>query len=391
MTPLYALVIILCIIGAAELIAEKSKARLSMFFLTGLFALLLSWGGLPKDIWYTSNLVTMGATLVGFILTTMGTVMDRDELLEQWKTVIIGFGVVVCIVILIIGVAPLIIDRNFAFGAAPVVAGGAVAQIIMGGIFQEKGLADAEAFCLLILTLQSLVGVPITSLILRKEAKRYIESGEYKNSIKDEIAVTYEGKKERKTLIPPLPKAYQKPAVLLAKTGLVTALGYYISGLTGGKLNALLLCLVFGIIGKQIGFLEKGGLSQANSFSIINYSVIALIFANAGQITPQMVASMISPLLVVFVLGLIAISIGGFVMAKLLKMNPMMGIAIGLTALYGMPATFLIPEEVANAVGENDEQVAALKSYMLPKLLTAGFATVSIASVVIVGFVTNMI
>lgn len=149
--------------------------------------------------------------------------MEKDELIEQWKTLLIGFEVVLAIILLICGIGSLIIDRNYAFGAAPVVAGGAIAQIIMGGIFREKGLLDVEIFCLVVLTIQSLIGVPITSFLLRKEAKRYIASGEYEKDIRDEVSITSECKKTRKTLIPPLPKNYQTHAVLLGKTTLVTA------------------------------------------------------------------------------------------------------------------------------------------------------------------------
>ena len=51
----------------------------------------------------------------------------------------------------------------------------------------------------------------------------------------------------------------------------------------------------------------------------------------------------------------------------------------------------LIPQEVSEAIGRNDREKAAILNYLLPKMLTAGFVTVTIASVLIAGFVVNML
>ncbi|MBW2369002.1 MAG: hypothetical protein JRH15_14070 [Deltaproteobacteria bacterium] len=389
MTSLQAIVLLACIFGLAEIIAVKSKARLSSFFVIAILLLLAFWAGMPGDIWVTSNMLAMGATVAGLLLTSLGTLIDFDEFVQQWKTVVIGFGAVVLIVLFITVIGPFVIDRTMAVAASPVVAGGAVAQIIVGQILKQKGLLDAEIFCLLVLVLQCLIGVPISSILLRNEARRYIKSGDYETASDSETPS--QDKTPKKTLIPQLPEAYRKPFILIAKTGLVTLLAYYLSGLTGGKANALLLCLILGVVFKALGFLESDVLGKANSFGITMFFVYALVFANIAKVTPGMLAAMIGPLMVVFLLGLTGIIAAGVIFSKLLKVNSRMGIVIGLTALYGFPATYYLAMEVAEAVGENQAQVTALRNYMLPQMLTAGFATVTIASVVIVGFVVNMI
>lgn len=45
--------------------------------------------------------------------------------------------------------------------------------------------------------------------------------------------------------------------VLLVKTAIVASLTLYISNLSGGKLNYLLVALILGVLFRKIGFLEE--------------------------------------------------------------------------------------------------------------------------------------
>ena len=42
-------------------------------------------------------------------------------------------------------------------------------------------------------------------------------------------------------------------------------------------------------------------------------------------------------------------------------------------------------------MGETEDQRKALENYLLPKMLVAGFVTVTITSVVLAGFVVNIL
>ena len=48
-------------------------------------------------------------------------------------------------------------------------------------------------------------------------------------------------------------------------------------------------------------------------------------------------------------------------------------------------------QEVAKAMSSNEEEHSALLNYILPKMVTAGFVTVTISSVLIAGVVVNML
>lgn len=68
-----------------------------------------------------------------------------------------------------------------------------------------------------------------------------------------------------------------------------------------------------------------------------------------------------------------------------------MSIGIGISALFGFPGTVIVPNEVANSVGETEEESQAILEYIQPKMLVAGFITVSIASVVLAGILAPIL
>lgn len=80
-------------------------------------------------------------------------------------------------------IGPLFIDKTAAMLASPVVAGGAVAQII-GGVMNQKGLVEVEVLCVMVFVFQQIGAIPVTSVILKREAKRYIISGECRKIVK---------------------------------------------------------------------------------------------------------------------------------------------------------------------------------------------------------------
>jgi hypothetical protein len=77
------------------------------------------------------------------------------------------------------------------------------------------------------------------------------------------------------------------------------------------------------------------------------------------------------------------------VVGKLLGYTIPMSVAIGLTSLYGFPGTMILPQEAAKAAGETEEEVAAIENVMLPKMIVAGFSTVTITSVIVTSIIAS--
>ena len=78
-------------------------------------------------------------------------------------------------------------------------------------------------------------------------------------------------------------------------------------------------------------------------------------------------------------------AIFSFIISKILKMHFALAFANGLTALYGFPCDAIITESTCKALGANDEERAYLMSKMFPSMITGGFITVTITSVIIAG------
>ena len=60
---------------------------------------------------------------------------------------------------------------------------------------------------------------------------------------------------------------------------------------------------------------------------------------------------------------------------------------MGASALFGFPTTYILANEIANSVGENDAEKNYLRSHLQPHMVIAGIVTVSISSVVFAGIV----
>jgi len=68
-----------------------------------------------------------------------------------------------------------------------------------------------------------------------------------------------------------------------------------------------------------------------------------------------------------------------------------MAVSIGLTSLYGFPGTMVLSQEAARAAGETEDEVKAIEGVILPKMIIAGFSTVTITSVVVIGILASRI
>ncbi|WP_027624247.1 hypothetical protein [Clostridium lundense] len=397
MDGLLAFTVLFIIFGFGDFISTKTKAICSTLFVSSVILLVGFWMGLPKTIFKDSSLLPMGSILIAILITHMGTLMGIKDLVEQWKTVVIALVSIIGIAIFVYLVGTPIIGRNYSVAAAPPIAGGVVAGIMMGEAAKAKGLQTIMVFATLLVVVQGFFGYPIASLCLSREAKRLsknLKNGVIKKNIAiEEIASASENVKNRPkyAIIPELPKEFQTPSIILAKLGLATLLSFKIAALTNNVINKYVMCLIVGVILKEIGFLEKDGMTKANTFGLAMGSLLTVIFANLINATPEMVVSLLWPLVMSLILGVIGIGLASIPVGKMLGYSWQMSFAIGITALFGFPGTFIISQEVANAEGENAEEKQFILNEILPKMLVAGFVTVTIASVVLAGVMVKML
>jgi hypothetical protein len=151
------------------------------------------------------------------------------------------------------------------------------------------------------------------------------------------------------------------------------------------------MALAFGILFYETGFLENKILTKANAEGLALFALLVPIFMSLNKATPDMVMSLIGPIVVAFGIALVGIVAVALVSAKIFKYTWEMSLAIGVCCLFGFPATFIISNEVATALGETPEEREFVLTGILPKMLVSGFTTVTIASVFLAGFLANLL
>ena len=397
MLPILATFVILLIFGVGDMIATKTKAIVSMLFVASVVFMAGFWTGLfPKTMFTDSSLLNVATVLVCMLLVHMGTTIKLRDFADQWRTVIVAAVCCVAISLGIFFLSGLIIDRNYAVVGAPILSGGVVATITMQGAANNLELPDLAIFATLVMVCQGFVGYPVASLCLRAEAKRIrklVENGEELKGVTAQIANSNAVAKKR--LIPPIPDKYNGPNVIMAKVAFVgflaTIFATWISGVIGFNISNLIIGLIFGLLCKELGFLEEGPMTKAGADGFMLVVVTLSIFGDLANSTPEGVLEMLWPLFVVVVTGSVTFLVLGSLVGKLVGMSWQMACAIGSTCLFGFPGTYIVTNEVVNAIATDEKEKQLMLDHMMPKMLIAGMVTVSICSVLIATYMTSLL
>ena len=397
MLPILATFVVLLIFGVGDMIATKTKAIVSMLFVASVVFMAGFWTGLfPSTMFDDSTLLAVSGVLVCMLLVNMGTTIKLRDFADQWKTVIVAAVCCVAISLGIYFIGGLIIDRNYAVVGAPILSGGVVATITMQTAANNLELPDLAIFATLVMVCQGFVGYPVASLCLRSEAKRIrklVENGEELKGVTAKVATADAPVKKR--LIPAIPDKYNGPNVIMAKVAFVgflaTIFATWISGVIGFNISNLIIGLIFGLLCKELGFLEEGPMTKAGADGFMLVVVTLSIFGDLANSTPEGVLEMLWPLFVVVVTGSVTFLVLGSLVGKLVGMSWQMACAIGSTCLFGFPGTYIVTNEVVNAIAADEKEKQLMLDHMMPKMLIAGMVTVSICSVLIATYMTSLL
>lgn len=404
MLPILATFVILLVFGIGDMVATKTKAIVSMLFLSSVIFLIGFWTEiLPNTMFDDSTLLLVSGVLVSMLLVHMGTTIKLRDFADQWKTVLIAGIACIAISLGIYFIGGLIVaDRNYVVVGAPILSGGVVATITMQTAVSDLGLpVELGVFAALVMVVQGFVGYPVCSLCLKSEAKRVrrlVESGAELKGVTAKVATSTEPKKR---LIPYIPDKYNGPNIMMAKVAffafLATITANWINGIiadnfeTQFTISALIFALIYGIAAKELGFLEENPMKRAGADGFMLVVVTLSIFTNLAQSTPDMVAGMLWPLLVVVVTGSVTFLVISTLVGKIFGVSWQMSCAIGSTCLFGFPGTYIVTTEVVNATAANDEEKQLMLDHMMPKMLIAGMVSVSITSILIAGYMVNLL
>lgn len=356
-------VVIVCVCYViGEWVADISKAWIPSVLVTAILFLIGYWTVFPATLNDDTGLASFASTIgVLMFITHIGTVISLKQLIEQWKTVVVCLVGLAGMVALCWFICPLIMEKTLVIAGLPPLTGGIVAALTMQKAATAAGLKEAAVFAIAMYSVQGLAGYPITALCLHAEGKRLIKewrSGSL-NLSEAEIAKmktiglsTIGDDSDIKKPIPPIPAKFNTPVLIIGKV----ALSVWISSLVGQlipQIPTIVWCLIISVILTRLGFLDTSSLSRANTYTIFMFAAMLSVFSGLKDCTPHMLKTLIGPMLIMIIIGVVGMAIAAFVIAKIFKMSFPLALANGLTALYGFPCDAIITESTCNSLTED--------------------------------------
>lgn len=375
-----------------EVVSTVTKAWIPSVFVTAIVMLVGYWTVFPHELVSDSKLIPFGSTLgIYLLITHMGTVISLKQLKAQWKTIVVCLSGLAGMCVLAWFICPLFMDKTLVIAGLPPLTGGIIAATTMQTAAANAGLEVAAVFAITMYCVQGFAGYPITAVCLQVEGKRLLKEFRDGGSVPVALAenpMAMVDEPDRKTLIPPVPKKYDSAVVTLIKLGIVAWFATLLGGVSFpfiGKISGAIWALVLGVIFTTLGFLDRNSLNRANSYGIVMFALMMYVFDGLKDCTPEMLVSIIVPMLVLIVIGVLGMAVASFIIAKVLKMSFPLAFANGLTALYGFPCDAIITESTCKSLAQTDDEFNFLMSKMFPSMIVGGFVTVTITSVFIAG------
>ncbi|GEL15088.1 hypothetical protein [Pediococcus cellicola] len=395
MSYLIAFVCVMLFMLIGEWVSSLTKAFIPSVFVTAVLFVIGFWTILPKNVVSQASFDTpFVGVCISILLVHLGTLMNLKELIAQWKAVCIALLGVLGTLILTLIVGSVIFDWHTVVAAIPPLTGGLVAALLMTNGLKAAGITTLVALPVSMYVIHSVIGYPLTAVMLKKEGHRLV-TGLRDGTLKAKEDAPKMTKKavaaQPKQRIFNLPDEYQTPAFILVRIALVALFSNWVAGLLNNAINANVVCLIFGVVAHQLGFLEDNALNQAGVFNWLMYGLLAYVFAQLSLTTPQIMGGIVVQIIVLIALGILGMFIASSVLAKPFGMTREMAFACSLTALFGFPADYILTTEICHSVAENEQEEEFLTENMLPKMLVGGFATVSIASVIIASIFLKLI
>lgn len=319
----------------------------------------------------------------GLLVTHLGTLISRKEMAAQWKTVIISLMGVASIAVICLTLGTALFGFDNAIAAAPPLAGGAIATAMMSSAATEAGKTSAALVAIVCLSLQGLVGYPLTSFCLKKETKRLTKlyrNGEFKAS----TAASEDKKDEKK-------KRATSTTIILLKLALITLAAYWIDYATKGYIPMYVVCLLFGFAAHELKLVETDALHEASSYGFVMTVLMMGLFKTLASSGTDGIASVVGIAAALVAFATVAMGLMALLASKIFKQSFFMCYAIVLNAFSGFPINMLITTEAINISTEEGDERDNITAEIMPKMLVAGFVCVTIVSVLLAGILVRFL
>lgn len=376
---------LLLVFAISEILAKVTKGWVpSVLVIMMLMLVGFSTGLFPKTIIDDAGVSdALFKVACGLLVTHLGTLISRKEMAAQWKTVIISLMGVASIAVICLTLGTALFGFDNAIAAAPPLAGGAIATAMMSSAATEAGKTSAALVAIVCLSLQGLVGYPLTSFCLKKETKRLTKlyrNGEFKAS----TAASEDKKDEKK-------KRATSTTIILLKLALITLAAYWIDYVTKGYIPMYVVCLLLGFAAHELKLIETDALHEASSYGFIMTALMMGLFKTLASSGTDGIASVVGIAAALVAFATVAMGLMALLASKIFKQSFFMCYAIVLNAFSGFPINMLITTEAININTEEGDERDNITAEIMPKMLVAGFVCVTIVSVLLAGILVRFL
>lgn len=383
-SPFGAFTALLLVFAISEILAKVTKGWVpSVLVIMILMLVGFSTGLFPKTIIDDAGVSdALFKVACGLLVTHLGTLISRKEMAAQWKTVIISLMGVASIAVICLTLGTALFGFDNAIAAAPPLAGGAIATAMMSSAANEAGKTSAALVAIVCLSLQGLVGYPLTSFCLKKETKRLTKL--YRNGEFKATTAASEDKKDEK-------KRATSTTIILLKLALITLAAYWIDYATKGYIPMYVVCLLLGFAAHELKLVETDALHEASSYGFVMTVLMMGLFKTLASSGTDGIASVVGIAAALVAFATVAMGLMALLASKIFKQSFFMCYAIVLNAFSGFPINMLITTEAININTEEGDERDNITAEIMPKMLVAGFVCVTIVSVLLAGILVRFL
>lgn len=375
-----------------EIVSIRTKAALPAIFITAVLFIAGFWTFFPRNILQVGGIApNLPGFCVMLMVANLGTMLDKDELIAQWRTIIVTLAGMLGIILIVMPFGSLFLGKMTAVVATPPLTGGLVSAIMM----QEAVKGDTHLFILAmaVYVLQGFAGFPLTNMCLKIEGRnvlKKIRAGGV-NADGSAIQATPKPAMLKYRIFSTTPKDYQTDYIIMLKLVLLVIISGYLEIFTGGTVSKFVFALIMGVAAAELGFIERKPLERSRSLGMFMMIIMMYVFSGLSNITLEILVTLLIEFAVLIVLSVIGIALVSIPVGVKLGMSKAMAFAIGLGSLAGgFPASYVLSEEAAKILSSNEEEYTILLDHFLPKTLVAGFVSATTGSVLIAGLFISL-
>ena len=364
--------VIAALFAAGEWVSKRMKAAIPGFLAAGVLFVALLWGGLlPGDLVSRSGLNSLVSIAIMFVILNMGSTTNFRELAASWRVVVLSalsYAFELGMIFLVIG--PLF-GRNLAVASIP---GGSPVSFMVQERARSLGYDECILMSVLLLSLQGLVGCPIVSFCVRREAARLLQDGL--------PAVLSAANRSEAS------KADGSSYVGFFKLYIGAWLADRLAALTG--ISAYVICLVLGVMLLELGFFRRDQLSVTNASGFLFFILMGVVLGGFSSTTPHMLRMMLLPLLCVLALDCLSLTLASLLLGRLLGFSRWMSVALGFNILIGFPPNMIISREIIEYLTSDPEEREVLMEQISTRMVIAGFTSTTFLANMLGGLLVSL-